>query len=193
LHQLKSLAVVALVVISATLSTVSASAQAGGDADPGQITTPGNRAKGNIAGTVGLGLLGAEVGLLLAPAVGLHEHWWAWALFPTIGAAGGVVAGVLAFDEGDPGLKVTAPLLGAGIALVLPAIVGSLAIKNRRQHGPLEKRVNVSGSLVNLERGERRLSVPSVASVPVYGAREVQRLGAVQRNAWRISLVSGRF
>jgi hypothetical protein len=184
---LKSLAV-AFVVLSITLSAVDAAAQ-----EAELISTPGNQAKGNVAATVGLGLLGAEVGLILTPLVGLHEHWWAWALFPTIGAAGGVVAGVLAFDEGDPGLKVTAPILGAGIALLLPAVVGSLALKNRREHGSIDNRVNVSGSLVSLGREGTRVSVPSVTSAPVYTGAEVQRFGATQRSAVRISLLSGRF
>jgi hypothetical protein len=185
-HMLKSLAI-GVIVFAVTLSSVSASAQ-----DPTPVTTTGDQANGNIAGTIGLGLLGAEVGLLLPPLFKLHHEWWAWAVFPTVGAAGGVVAGLLAFDAGSPSVAVTAPLLGAGLALAIPAIVGSLALKDKRENGELEQRAE-AGGLLRLSRTGGRMAVPSVGSAPVYSAAEQQRFGLNQRTAVRISLLSARF
>jgi hypothetical protein len=185
-HKLQVLAGVFL-VLSLSLQSVRASAQ-----DNGAPVGPGDEIKGNVAGTVGLGLLGAEVGLILTPAVGLQKHWWAWALFPTLGAAGGVLAGVFAFDEGDPGPAVTGSLLGAGLVLAIPAVVGALAIRDRREHGSVERKLE-GGGVVRLSRRGGELGVPSISMAPVYSAEERARFDLPQRHSMRISLVSGRF
>jgi hypothetical protein len=185
LHKVKLLAGMVL-VLSLTLQTAGASAQ-----DASDPVGPGEKVKGNVAGTVGLGLLGAELGLILTPTVGLQDHWWAWTLFPTLGAAGGVLAGVFAFDEGDPGPKVTASLLGAGLALALPAVVGAVAIRDRRRHGSMER--IEGGGVIRVGARGTRVGVPDVGTAPVYTVAEQTRFGVAQRSAVRISLVSGRF
>lgn len=151
----------------------------------------GDEVKGNVAGAVGLGLLGAEVGLFLPPAFKLQDRWWAWVLFPTLGAAGGALAGGFAFDEGDPGPAVTVSLLGAGMALVLPAVVGALAFKNKRQNA--EPKELEGGAVLRLGKVDRHWGVPAVTSVPVYASSEQTRWGLRQRSMLRVSLVSGRF
>lgn len=151
----------------------------------------GDDIKGNIAGTIGLGLLGAELGLILAPSVGLHDKWWAWVLFPTVGAAGGAVAGVFVFDEGDPGPAVTVSLLGAGFALAVPAIVGAVAIKNKRANR--EPKESLEGGVLRFGKAGPRWGVPSVGAAPAYSPAEQLRFGLAQRNIVKVALVSGRF
>lgn len=148
----------------------------------------GDDVKGNIAGTVGLGLLGAEVGLLLVPTCKLQDHWWAWVLFPTVLAAGGAVAGALTFDPGDPKPAVTVSLLGAGMALVIPAVVGAVAIKDKRnsQESAMDGGVIRFGS-------NRRFGIPAVSTRPMYSAAERLKYGVAQRTVVQVPLVSGRF
>lgn len=168
----------ALAALSGTAFSGSASAQTNGD-----------DIKGNIAGTVGLGLIGAEVGLLLVPACKLQEHWWAWAVFPTVLAAGGAVAGALLFDPGSPKPAVTLSLLGAGIALAIPAIVGAVALKDKRNNAAEA----LEGGGVLRFGSRSRWGVPSVGSAPVYSSAERTRFGVSQRSMVNVSLVSGRF
>lgn len=151
----------------------------------------GDEIKGNIAGTVGLGMLGAELGLVLTPTVGLHDQWWAWVLFPTVGAAAGAVAGALVFDPGDPGPAVTVSLLGAGFLLAVPAVVGAVAIKNRRANR--EPKESLEGGVLRFGKAGPRWGMPAVGAAPVYSPAEQLRFGLTQRNIVKVALVSGRF
>jgi hypothetical protein len=178
----------ALLVFAVTFQVAEASAQT----QDALITSDGKDINGNVAGTIGLGLLGAELGLILTPVFGLQDHWWAWAVLPTVGAAGGVVAGALAFDPGSPGPAVTVTLLGVGMALIIPAVVGALALKDRKTNRAMENRLD-GGGAVRLSRQGTRFRIPDVASTPVYSAAEQQRFGVAQRNAVQVSLVSGSF
>jgi hypothetical protein len=183
----------ALLVLAVTFQAAGASAQsATPDSSDAPITSEGNQINGNVAGTIGLGLLGAELGLILTPAFGLQDHVWAWVVFPTVGAAAGALAGGFAFDPGSPGPAVTVTLLGVGAALVIPAIVGALALKDRKTNRALENRLE-GGGAVRLSKEGTKFRLPDVASVPVYSAAEQQRFGVAQRNQIQVSLVSGRF
>lgn len=153
----------------------------------------GDDVKGNIAGTIGLGLLGAELGLLLTPSVGLHDQWWAWVLFPTVGAAGGAVAGALLFEPRDPSPAVTVSLLGAGFALAIPAIVGAVSIKNRRSNRQPKDDRGEGGGVLRFGKVGSRWGIPAIAAAQVYSPAEQLRFGLNQRNVVRVPLVSGRF
>lgn len=146
--------------------------------------------KSNIPGTIGLGLLGAEVGLLLTPAFKLQDRWWAWVLFPTLGAAAGAVPGALLFDENSPKPAVTISLLGAGMALAIPAIVGAVALKNKRDNAEPKYE---GGAVLRLGKVNRRWGVPEVGAEAVYSAAEQNRFGLTQRTFLKVPLVSGRF
>jgi hypothetical protein len=152
----------------------------------------GDDVKGNVAGTIGLGMLGAELGLILTPTVGLYDHWWAWALFPTVGAAAGVVAGALVFDAGDPDPAVTVSLLGAGFALAVPAVIGAVAIKNKRSNREPKEKVE-SGGVLRFGKVNSRWGIPAVATAPVFTRDEQLRFGFNQRNIVKVALLSGRF
>lgn len=77
--------------------------------------------------TIGVGLLGAEVGLLVPAIAGLRETW-AYIVFPLVGAAGGAVGGYF-IDQGSPNQpEISVALLAIGVGLAVPAVVGTLAL-----------------------------------------------------------------
>jgi hypothetical protein len=183
-HVVKAIVLaVALTMVSGIGGTFSSSARA-------QAVSDGKDIKGNIAGTVGLGLIGAELGLVLVPACKLQNQIWAWVVFPTVLAAGGAVAGALAFDPGSPQPAVTLSLLGAGFLLAVPAIVGAVALRDKRNNAPpaaLEQ-----GGVLRFG-SRQRFGVPSVGAAPVYTQAERTRYGLPQRTMAHVALVSGRF
>jgi hypothetical protein len=157
-----------------------------------QTPTPAEQVDGDIKGTIGLGLIGLEVGLLLPPLFKLQDEIWAWTVFPVVGAAGGTVAGIFAFEQGTPDRRVTIPIFAAGVALVIPAIVGSLAIKARRDSRAGSAEYGGSG-LIRLGNRGTRLGVPAVGATAAYSDAEQRRYGARQRSQFGVSLLSGRF
>ncbi|MGB5811108.1 MAG: hypothetical protein WBG86_11295 [Polyangiales bacterium] len=79
--------------------------------------------------TIGLGLVGAELGLIIPAASGLTEIW-ALTVFPVVGATGGALVGYFTLDE--PGReKGSVAALVVGLAGVLPAIL--VTIKGVRE------------------------------------------------------------
>jgi hypothetical protein len=179
-HMLKCLAAGLLVLAIGTLNTETAYAQQQGD-----------RVEGNIAGTVGLGLLGAEVGLFLPPAFNLQDHWWAWVLFPAVGAAGGAVAGAFAFDPGSPEPAVTVAILGAGMLLAVPAIVGASALSSARRANQIDEAQN--GGLLRFSKRGASLGAPSVTTQAMFSPAEQARYALPQKSSTRLTLISGRF
>lgn len=72
-------------------------------------------------GTIGLGLVGAELGLIIPSVAGLDDVW-ALTVFPIVGAAGGALAGYFAIDE--PGReKGSVAALVVGMAGIVPAVL----------------------------------------------------------------------
>jgi len=180
-HMLKCFAAGLLALAIGTLSTETAYAQNNGD-----------RIDGNIAGTVGLGLLGAEVGLFLTPAFNLQDHWWAWVLFPAVGAAGGAVAGALTFDPGSPEPAVTVAILGAGMLLAVPAVVGASQWASARRANQMDEAQNGGGLLRFGKRGAS-FGAPSIVTAQVFSPTEQARYNLPQKTSTRLSLISGRF
>jgi hypothetical protein len=77
-------------------------------------------------GLIGLGFIGAELGLVIPAAAGLDDTW-ALILFPVIGAAGGAVAGHFLIDNKDKPRAAVA-MLTLGLALIVPSLVLTLAV-----------------------------------------------------------------
>ncbi|HEY6880087.1 MAG TPA: hypothetical protein VI299_18815 [Polyangiales bacterium] len=151
----------------------------------------GDRVKGDIAGTVGLGVLGAEVGLFLPPAFNLQDHWWAWVLFPAITAAGGAVAGAFAFEPRSPEPAVTVSILGASFLLAVPAIVGASALSTYRRDRDIDRAE--AGGLIRFSKRGPELGAPNLITTSVFSQAEQARFGLPQKTSTRLTLVSGRF
>ena len=77
-------------------------------------------------GTIGLGIMGAELGFAVPALAGLHDAW-AFVVFPLIGAGGGAVAGFYLIDNKD-NEKAAVGVLAASMALVIPTLVLTLAM-----------------------------------------------------------------
>ena len=99
-------------------------------AAPGVVSaqTQFDQVKATPKGTVGLGLVGAELGLIIPSVAGLDEAW-ALTVFPIVGAAGGALAGYFLID--DPGKeKLAVGALALGMAGLIPAVM--LTVKATR-------------------------------------------------------------
>lgn len=91
-----------------------------------------------IAGTpkamVGGGFLGAEVVAIPMAIAGVHAGW-AYAVFPPLGAVGGVIGGFFmdqAYDSAKTAAYGSAFMLAGGMALIIPTIV--LMLNATRYH-----------------------------------------------------------
>lgn len=79
-----------------------------------------NRVEAGYKATVGLGLLGAELGFVIPVASGLDETW-SLITFPLVGAAGGAVGGYYLDRANVRAASVTSLVLG--IAFAVPSII----------------------------------------------------------------------
>lgn len=105
----------ALMIIGSSSFTATAAAQ----------TTPmPTQVESVPKGAIGLGLVGAELGLVLPTAFGLAETW-SMIVFPIVGGAAGAIGGYFAFDEPNSAEGGVA-MLAIGMALVVPAMVLTL-------------------------------------------------------------------
>lgn len=79
--------------------------------------------------TIGLGLIGAELGLIVPAIAGLRDWYW-YLIFPVVGAAGGAVGGYfLDVEMGSQNApEVSVALMAIGMALVVPTVIGTLAL-----------------------------------------------------------------
>jgi hypothetical protein len=117
-----AVAVAAVVALAALPRTAEA------QLDPATLDT----VEATPKGTIGLGLVGAELGLIIPSVSGLNEAW-ALAVFPVVGATGGALAGYFALDK--PGRnKGSVAALVVGLAGVLPAILVTVkGVRKERQ------------------------------------------------------------
>lgn len=86
-----------------------------------------NRVSASAKGMIGLGLLGAELGLI-APAFVPAREWWPYVVFPVVGAAGGIVGGYFLEEATQNTPEIAIAFMVAGFVLAVPAVVGTLAL-----------------------------------------------------------------
>lgn len=182
-HVLKTLAV-AFVVAAALAQAPSALAQDEGTDGPA-LAAQGKEVDAEVAGIVGLGFLGADLGVILPPMFGLYDHTWAYFVFPAVLAGAGVTAGVFVADDLPRAANIS--FIGVGMGLFVPAVVGSLAWKSSKEKAALQAERGL------IQFGKVKLHPPSVASVPTYTAEERQRFGLPARTSTRVTLLSGTF
>lgn len=160
-------------------------------------------------GTIGLGLVGAEIGLIIPSVSGLREPW-ALTVFPVVGATGGALAGYFALDK--PGReKGSVAALVVGLAGVIPAVLVTVkGVREERQERweptpqirlrtAKEQRafemVEAGPGLLRRSRSGLRAAVPGM-SVSRMAPRdaETERMGGLrERTELRLSLASGVF
>lgn len=112
------MAFAAALAVGALASPSRAAAQDPMDPGPVQVDA-------SPKGLIGLGLIGAELGLTIPALAGLDETW-SLIVFPVVGAAGGAIAGHYAIDNRGNEKAAVATLM-IGLALVVPSIVITVA------------------------------------------------------------------
>jgi len=160
-------------------------------------------------GTIGLGLIGAELGLIIPSAAGLNEAW-ALSVFPVIGAAGGALAGYYGLDRNGHE-KASVAVLSVGLAGVIPAILVTVrGVRKERQErweptpqiqlrSEKEQRqfetVEAGPGLLRRSRSGLRVAAPGVTfSLQAPQDAETLKMGGLQdRTEVRLSLASGVF
>ncbi|MFN9809547.1 MAG: hypothetical protein ACK6CU_07955 [Deltaproteobacteria bacterium] len=111
----------AVVLLGATLALASSSLEP--ERAEAQVAVVQSLPKG----TIGFGLMGVELGLIV-PAIFGARDWWPYLVFPVLGGAGGAVGGYF-FDvatRNQPEISVA--MMAVGVALLVPAIIGTLAL-----------------------------------------------------------------
>lgn len=140
-----------------------------------QPTEP-QRIDASPKGLLGLGFIGAELGLTIPALAGLDDTW-ALIVFPVVGAAGGAVAGHFAIDNrGNE--KAAVATLTLGLALVVPSLV--LTLWATRYDPDDEDAIESSTSGEEAEQGEEAAdeAAPAEEAAPAAAAA---RRGAVAR------------
>lgn len=150
----------------------------------------------DFKGTIGLGLIGAELGFVIPALAGLRETW-GYVVFPIVGAAGGGLAGYFAIEKGTDSAPLAVATLLTGMALIIPAMVVTLS---ETAYDPDEElpqaaaiRTGAPPALLRIEQATLRLGAPDVAFELGTGAGEPVVPNSRSARGVRVSLVSGRF
>jgi hypothetical protein len=158
------------------------------------ITTPQNvnhPLDANVKGTIGGGLLGAELGFVIPALAGARDAW-AFIVFPVIGAGGGAVAGYFLIDKPNHAEAAVATLV-AGMALVVPALVVTLAATAYEPDTEAAMAAAAGPGLVRWSERGVLLAPPGVSAGPTITPQEALRTGARRTSAVQVSVLSGRF
>lgn len=113
----------AVVLVGATLALASMAAT------PERAEAQVSNVQALPKATIGLGLVGVELGLVIPGLFGARD-WWPYLVFPVLGGAGGAVGGYFLDVEMDRqrSPEVSVAMLAIGAALLVPAIIATLAL-----------------------------------------------------------------
>jgi len=147
----------------------------------------------DFKGTIGLGLIGAELGLVI-PALAGARGVWPYIVFPVIGAGGGALAGYFVLEKGDHAELAVASLV-AGMALAIPALVATLAATAYEPdvESPTARAAAAGPGLVRWSPDGVFLAPPGVSAGRSIDARTALRTGVPSTRTVSVALVSGRF
>lgn len=107
--------IAAFAAIVLSTQTVSSTAHA----QDAQVDTMGKA-------TIGLGLVGAELGFVIPAVLGARDTW-EYVTFPTVGAVAGALTGYFLLDSPGTHQEISVAVLCTGMALVIPAMVWTLS------------------------------------------------------------------
>ena len=192
------------VAVAAVVALAAVPRSAKAQLDPATLDT----VEATPKGTIGLGLVGAELGLIIPSLSGLNEPW-SLAVFPVVGAAGGALAGYFALDKPNREKGSVAALV-VGLAGVLPAILVTVkgvreerrerwepnqSIRLSKQEQRVLELVEAGPGLLRRSRSGLRVAMPGVSvSTQAPIDPEAARLGGLRdRTELRLSLASGVF
>jgi hypothetical protein len=136
-------------------------------------------------GKIGLGLIGAELGVAIPAMIGV-DAWWAYLVFPVAGAAGGAILGHFWIDNGNHA-ELSVVFLTAGMALVIPTLVLAASATAYDPEDEMEDQASLGSGALRVDRGSLQLRPPGVSVLPDAQAGKLHVSGV------HVSLVSGRF
>jgi hypothetical protein len=166
--RLRSRAVAAALIASATFSSVASAAD-----------------KDVVKGVVGGTLMGAEVVLLTESALRLSPGW-VYLAGGAAGAAAGAYIGYKICD--DSSNKPPSFLLAGGIALIIPTIMGVLTATQYEPPASFRQESDDAAA----PQGAR-LEVPSVGLAQAFSRDELARFRVRQRSELHVELLRGVF
>jgi hypothetical protein len=180
------------VVVAAVLLGVAPSRSWAADDNGDTVAQTDTPLSADVKGTVGLGLIGAELGMVI-PALAGARGVWPYIVFPVIGAGGGAVAGYFLLEKGDHAELAVASLV-AGMALAVPALVATLAATAYEPdtESPMARAAAAGPGLLRWSEGSVYVAPPGV-SASRSDAREALRTGAPRNRTVSVALLSGRF
>jgi hypothetical protein len=137
-------------------------------------------------GKLGLGLLGAELGVAVPAIIGV-DAWWAYVVFPVAGAAGGALLGHFWIDNGNHA-ELSVAFLTAGMTLVIPTLVlAAVATAYDPDDELSTSQASLGSGALRYDAGALKLAPPGVSVLPDAQAGKLHVSGV------HVSLVSGRF
>ena len=157
--------------------------------------------KADFKGMVGLGLVGAELGFVVPALAGARDAW-VYIVFPVLGAGGGAVAGYFLLEKGDGHPELAVAALTVGMALVIPALVVTLAAtayepESEQPRSAVRRQAQLATAagpgLVRWSERGLLLAPPAIASGHSVSAKEALRTGVRRERELRVALLSGVF
>lgn len=156
--------------------------------------------KADFKGIVGGALLGGELGMVI-PALAGARATWVYIVFPLAGAGGGGVAGYFLLEKGAGHPEAAVATLAAGMALLIPAFVATLAATayEPEETAPTAAQArarSVAAAGPGLVRWSDRgvlVAPPGVSVGSLVSADEALRTGATRERVLHASLLSGVF
>lgn len=139
-------------------------------------------------GTIGLGLLGAELGVAI-PAIAGVNATWAYIVFPIVGAGGGAVAGYFLLDDPNHSKPAVAMMI-AGLTLVIPTLVLAVAATAYDPDDEVEQAASLGTGALRFDGADVKLAVPGIG---LEGLGQNNQTGKSHVSGASVSLVSGRF
>lgn len=146
----------------------------------------------DFKGTIGLGLIGAELGFAIPAVAGLRQTW-GYIVFPVVGAVGGGLGGYFGIEKGTGSAPLAVATLVTGMALIIPAMVVTLSATAYDPDEELPAARSAPPALLRVEEATLRWGAPAVAFDVGTGPREPLVPRARSERGVRVSLVSGRF
>lgn len=146
-----------------------------------------NNVKPDGKGTVGLGLIGLELGFVI-PALAGAEGTWPYIVFPIVGGAGGAAAGYFGVEKSGS-TAASVAMLGIGLAGLIPALVATLSLTSYQP----EDEDSAPQALLRLNAGQLALGVPLPSVSDSYTDEEKFQYGVSSQMELSLALLSGAF
>ena len=192
-HTVRAFGLLAALALAAAPSGVSAQTKQTTKDTTAEDAYADDMLSADFKGTIGLGLIGGELGLVI-PALAGARGVWPYIVFPVAGAGGGALAGYFLLEKNDHAELAVASLV-AGMALAIPALVATLAATAYEPdvESPTARAAAAGPGLVRWSPDGVFVAPPGVSAGRSIDARTALRTGATSSRTVSVSLLSGRF